>query len=445
MNPLNINLSRRAALGLGAVTASSLALTACAGTGGGGGNGGGGNGGGGQDSGGPLQFWSNHPGSSQDMEREIIDEWNAANPDIQVELVTGGSNYEELGQKFNAALSGGQLPDIIVASDVTWFNFALNGQTTNLDEYWDKAGVDKDSFVTTLVEDYAYDGKHFGVPYCRSTCLMYWNTEMLEEAGLPSDRGPETWEEFAEWAPQLKEITGDSPVVVVPDGSNYLDWYFQGMVWAFGGAYSQEWEPTFTAPETIEAGEFLKEQVELGHIEISTDPTVAFGNGNSAALLQSTGSLGGLTETASIEFITTYLPGPGPSCPTGGAGVAIPSGIADERKVNALKFIDFLTNTENTIKFSQATGYMPVRQDAVEHPDEVAYLEENPNAKTAIEQLNENTQPQDYARVFVPGGGARIGGVLDEITLQGKDVTEAFTQLGEETQKVIDRDIEPLL
>ncbi|MHA2790025.1 ABC transporter substrate-binding protein [Corynebacterium sp. S7] len=441
MNPLNAQLSRRTALGLGAVAASSLALTACAG----GSTSGSGTGSQAEDKGGPIQFWTNHPGSSQDIEKSIVDEWNAANPDIQVELITAGSNYEELSQRFNAALSGGDLPDIIVASDVTWFNFALNKQTTNLDDFWSQAEIDPTVYVDTLREDYAFDGGHYGVPYARSTCLMYWNTDVLKAAGLPEDRGPETWQEFAEWAPKIREVNGDKPVVVVPDGSNYLDWYFQGMIWAFGGAYSQEWTPTFTEAASIEAGEFLKQQVADGNIEISTDPTVAFGNGNAAALLQSTGSLGGLTQTATVPFITTFLPGPGPSCATGGAGVGIPSGIADTRKVNALKFIGFLTNTENTIKFSQSTGYMPVRKDALEHPDEVKYLEENPNARTAIDQLNENTQPQDYARVFVPGGGQRIGAALDEITLNQADVTSTFETLAKDTQTAIDRDVQPLL
>ncbi|MDO5035128.1 MAG: ABC transporter substrate-binding protein [Actinomycetaceae bacterium] len=436
---MNRPLSRRSVLGLGALFASSMALTACAGTGGTG------DGSGAKDDGSPLQFWSNHPGSSQDVEQKIIDAWNKENPDATVELITGGSDYEELGQKFNAALSGGTLPDIIVASDVTWFNFALNGQTTNLDELWDKAEVDPQAYVDTLREDYAFEEKHFGVPYSRSTCLMYWNTDVLKKAGLPTDRGPKTWQEFEEWAPKIKEANGGKPVVVIPDGSNYMDWYFQGMVWAFGGAYSKEWEPTFTEDATLKAGEFLQKMVKEGFIEVSKDPTVAFGNGNAAALLQSTGSLGGLKETAKIPFITTYLPGPGPSCPTGGAGLAIPAGIAEERKIKALKFIGFLTNTENTIQFSQATGYMPVRKDALDHPDEKKFLEENPNAETALKQLTENTQPQDYARVFVPGGGQRIGAALDEITIGGADVKATFEKLQQDTQTTIERDIEPLL
>lgn len=429
-----MSLSRRTFFGLATATASATALAACSS-----------GGGAGQEGDGTIQFWSNHPGSSQDTEQKIIDAWNEENPDTPAKLVDGGASYEELGQKFNAALAGGELPDVIVASDVTWFNFALNEATTALDDLWEEAGVESDDLVETLREDYAFDGKHYGMPYSRSTCLMYFNSDILKKAGLPTDRGPETWQEFAEWAPKLKDANGGKPALLVPNGSDYLDWYFQGMIWTFGGAYSKEWEPSFTTPESIEAGQFLKDQVDAGNIGVVTDAANAFSIGEGSGLLQSTGSLGGLSESAGFPFITTYLPGPKPGCATGGAGLAVPNGISDERKVNAVRFIDFLTNTANTITFSQATGYMPVRVSAMEDPDETAYLDENPNAKTAINQLTENTAPQDYARVFVPGGGQRIGAALDRITIGGEEVEAVFTELADETQKAYEQDIKPLL
>lgn len=437
MNSMStLALSRRRLLGLAGAGAAAFALSSCAGTG---------SAGGGQEGDGTIKFWSNHPASSKALEQQIIDKWMEQNPDLPVELVDGGADYEELAQKFNAALAGGDLPDLIVASDVTWFNFALNEATAPLDDLWEEAGVDPSSFVDTLREDYAYDGKHYGMPFSRSTNLMYFNTDLLEAAGPPADRGPQTWQEFAEWAPKLVEANDGKPALTIPDGSNYLDWYFQGMIWTFGGAYSKDWTPTFTDPKSIEAGEFLKKQVAEGHIEIATDAPTSFSTGNAAGLLESTGSLSTVTESASFPLITTYLPGPTPGAATGGAGVAVPNGISDERKVNAVRFADFLTNTENTIMFSQNTGYMPVRKDAVDHPDEQAYLKENPNARTAIDQLNENTAPQDAARVFVPGGGQRIGGALDRITLGQEDVSAVFEELQAETQEVIDRDITPLL
>ena len=110
-----------------------------------------------------ITFWSNHPGSSRDIEQELIDEFEKENPDLKVELVTAGSNYEEVAQRFNAALAGGDLPDVLVASDVTWFNFALNEATTPLDELWEMNNIDSESYVDTLREDYKYKDKHLSL------------------------------------------------------------------------------------------------------------------------------------------------------------------------------------------------------------------------------------------------------------------------------------------
>lgn len=389
-----------------------------------------------------ITVWSNHPGGSKAVEEELISAFEAEH-DVTVNLVTAGSSYEEVAQRFNAALSGGDLPDVVIVSDVTWFNLALNEAITPMDELWTQLDVDSEGYVDSLREDYAFEDQHYALPYSRSTPLFYYNKEMWEAAGLP-DRGPETWPEWTEWAEQLRSANPDAAPMVVPGGSDYLDWYFQGMIWTFGGAYSEEWEPTFTSEESVAAGQFLQDRVADGHIVISNDPNSQFSAGQSASLLQSTGVLGGLTETADFEFGTAFLPGPRPGVTTGGAGLAISNNISDGRKEAAMEYIAFVTNTDNTVKFSQETGYVPVRKDAVDHEDTQAYLEENPNFRTALEQL-EHTAPQDYARVFVPGGGARIGAALDRITTGKQDVETVFGELQEETQTVFERDIEPKL
>ncbi|GAB3348272.1 ABC transporter substrate-binding protein [Modestobacter lapidis] len=431
MNPLD----RRRFLQLSGLTLGAVGLSACAGTGSTEQSG----------DGGPVEtltMWSNHPGESKPVESQLLDAFTEETG-IAVNLVTAGASYEEAAQRFNAALSGGELPDVVIASDVTWFNFALNDAITPMDDLWQAVGVDTAGYVDSLREDYEFEGAHYALPYARSTPLYYYNKPMWAAAGLP-DRGPETWAEFAEWAPRLAAANPAVAPMVVPDGSNYLDWYFQGMIWTFGGAYSDEWEPTFTSPESLEAGRFLQDMYRQNFIAISNDANNQFGAAQAASLLQSTGSLGGLKETAQFEFGTAFLPGPPPGTPTGGAGLTIPANISDERKEAAMQLIAFLTNTDNTVTFSQATGYMPVRQDAIDDPEMVAYLEENPNARTALEQLAV-TAPQDYARVFLPGGGARIGAGLDRITIGGEDVETVFRQLGEESQQVYERDIEPKL
>lgn len=442
MNPVN----RRLFLGLLGATAATVTAAGCAGSGGdtsGGDSSGGGGGGEGSD--GTITFWSNHPGSSKATEEELIATFEQENPDLKVNLVDGGKNYEEVAQKLNAALTGNDLPDVVVVSDVTWFNFALNEQLAPLDDLFEEAGVKTDEYVDALFGDYILEDKSYGLPYARSTPLFYYNKQVWEQAGLP-DRGPESWDEFMEWAPAIQEAVGDGKhAIAMYDGANYLDWTMQNMIWDDGGAYSVGWDPTFTDPGTIAGVERLKQINDDGYLVVSADSITEFASGLAACAMASTGSLKTATENAQFEFGTAFLPGAeaNSSCPTGGAGLGIPAGISRERQINALKFINSITSTQGTAKFAQATGYMPVRKGAKEAQEIKAYLEETPQAATAIDQL-EFTRPQDNARVLVPGGGTRIGGGLDKV-LAGEDIPGVMEQLQTETSRIIETDITPKL
>ncbi|WP_020144072.1 ABC transporter substrate-binding protein [Terracoccus sp. 273MFTsu3.1] len=427
--------SRRGFLGL-AGAAGVAGLAACAGTGTSPTTGGGGG------SSNTIEFWSNHPGNSKPVEQQIIKAFEAANPSLKVKLVDAGKNYEEVAQKFNASLAGGSLPDVVVVSDVTWFNFALNKQLSPLDELLSTAKIDTSDYVDALYNDYNLDDKHYALPFSRSTPLFYYNKDLWKAAGL-EDRGPKDWDEFLTWAPKLKAAAGSDKIVMeLPDGSNYLDWVFQNIVWGYGGAYSKEWTPTFSDPNTVKAGTYLQNLAKDGYLKLSKDPAPDFTAGIVGCSMMSTGSLGGVAKDAKFPVGTAFLPGDG-NCPTGGAGVGIPANIPDDRKKNALKFIEFLTNAQNTVTFTQATGYMPVRKSAVDLPEEKAFLEKNPNAQTAIEQLPK-TRSQDNVRVLLPGGGARIGKGLDQI-VQGQDVATVFKGLDAESQQVFDSQIKSKL
>ena len=438
-NRLPAGLNRRNFLALLGLTGAGAALAACAGTGGGGD---------GETSDDPntIVWWSNHPASSKDVEEELIRRFEEENPDITVRLVDGGANYEELGQKFNAALSGTDLPDVIVLSDVWWFNFALNDQLANIDEVASRAGVDTSTFVESLYEDYELDGGHFAMPFARSTPLFYYNKDLWREAGLP-DRGPESWEEMTEWGQTLQEqLEGRERAHGWGNAVDYLSWTFSGPLWTMGGAYSEDWDLKLTSPETIEAVEWLKSTVDDGWATVSNDLANEFGTGLLGSVVASTGDLAGIMETADFEVGTAFLPNPNGDggCPTGGAGLAIPAGISEERQDNAAKFIDFITNTENTSYWSRNVGYMPVRQDATEDPEQAAFLEENPNFRTAVEQLPE-TRPQDNARVFIPNGDRRIGDALETILLSGAPVEDTLESLENDLRTTFERDIEPNL
>jgi sn-glycerol 3-phosphate transport system substrate-binding protein len=120
------------------------------------------------------------------------------------------------------------------------------------------------------------------------------------------------------------------------------------------------------------------------------------------------------------------------SC-TGGAGLSILASAADDRKAAAMRFIEFCTSTEETTTWSQATGYMPVRTSAIESPEEQAFLEENPNSRTAVEQLP-LTRPQDSARVFIPNGDQILGRGWEQILVNNRPAAEVWEEVRAELE-----------
>jgi len=392
---------------------------------------------------GPIAFWSNHPGQSSAVEKDLIGRFQSQFPGLAVKLIDAGKNYDEVAQKFNAALIGTDVPDVVVLDDIWWFHFALSGVIAPLDDLYGQVGVDITDYVDTLQADYEFDGHHYALPYARSTPLFYYDKEVWEQAGLP-DRGPNSWQEFDKWGPQLQRVVGAGRWAHGWANAEMISWTFEGPNWAFDGAYSDKWTLTFTDPATIAAGNFLRDSIHRkGYAAIANDIANEFATGILASTVASTGALVGITKAARFDFGVAPLPtGPGgaPGCPTGGAGLAIPTRLSEERKLNALKFIAFVTSPANTAYFSQRTGYLAVRKSAVNDPSEQKYLADNPRARVALDQLP-HTRSQDYARVFLPGGDRIISAGLESIGLKGSDVTSTFTDIDKQLQVILDRQI----
>ena len=73
--------------------------------------------------------------------------------------------------------------------------------------------------------------------------------------------------------------------------------------------------------------------------------------------------------------------------PTGGANLVIMEGSSEEEKQAAGEFIEFMSDKENVIKFSMATGYMPTTKSALESEEMSKLYEEKSQYKVAVDQL----------------------------------------------------------
>lgn len=391
-----------------------------------------------------VTVWSSFTGKNGEAETALVSKFNEENSDVQIDYQFQGS-YEETAQKVTAALQARTAPDVSTLSDVWWFKFYLNQTILPLDDLLEAEGVDLTDYQDSLINEGFRQGQHWWIPFARSTPLFYYNKQMWADAGLP-ERGPETWMEFMEWAPNLLKMEGDQIKVSAfahPDGASYIAWLFQGVTWQFGGKYS---DPDFTMhmthEDTIRAGQFYRDTIHTYKWAVpSKDVQADFIAGFTAAAMMSTGSMGGVKANAPFEFGTAFLPKEKNfGCCTGGAGLAILTSCPEEERPAAMRYIAFVSNPESTTFWSQNTGYMPVRKSAVESAEMQAYFEEFPQFKTAVEQLA-LTQPQDSARVFVPNGDQIIGKGLERVTVQADDVATAFGDV----QGVLEEEAKPVV
>ncbi|WP_224386520.1 ABC transporter substrate-binding protein [Pseudonocardia sp. ICBG1293] len=391
-----------------------------------------------------ITWWTNNPGSSETVSRQIIDAYQRANPGTKVNLVTAGANYEEIAQRFQTAQAGGgsQLPDLVVLSDVWWFRYYMQRSIVPMDPLIAATGIDTADYRQQLIEDYRYDGKLWALPWARSTPIFYYNKAHWQKAGLP-DRAPATWTEMAEWGPRLQAAgTGAQKAYQLPALADYAGWSFQNNLWGEGGAWSNEWDVTCDSPEAVRAVSALQNAVTSGWAGVAaTDGTTDLGAGAVSATVGSTGSLVTVLDAAQFDVGAGFLPaGPvaGPVCPTGGAGLGIPAGVPPERQLAAAAFAKFLTSPENTVLFSQATGYLPLRTSADTGP----LLAETPLRKIAIDQLD-RTRTQDRARAFFPGADQEIARTCANILNQRADVQTELTTLRTTLTGIFDTDVKP--
>lgn len=392
-----------------------------------------------------ITWWSSNPGGSQAVSQQIIDAFHASQSDIRVTLVTAGANYEEIAQRFQTAQTGGELPDVILLSDVWWFRYFMQGSITPLGPLIEAVEIDTADYRPSLISDYQYDGQQWALPWARSTPLFYYNKAHFAAAGLP-DRAPESWDEFAEWGPRLAGAgTGAQIPFQLPDVAGYAGWTFQNNLWGRGGAWSNEWDITTDSAESIGALQFLQDAVYTGGWAgvASNESTDDLAAGAASATIGSTGSLVGVLDAAQFDVGVGFLPaGPvgGPVCPTGGSGLGITSGVTPERQLAAAHFIKFLTNPENTVTFAGATGYMPVRTSADISPLVAAA----PQAAVAVEQLAV-TRSQDWARVFLPGADQEMARACANILTSQADVQTEMATLKTALEGIYTNDVQPNL
>lgn len=378
-----------------------------------------------------VKYWTSFgTGPNGDAQTKLINDFQAANPDIKI-TATIQSAYDAIASGLVAALQTGDEPHAAILSDNFWFRFYLSEALADLTPLLAELKVDTADFIQPLYTEFGRNDAQYLLPFARSTPILYYNADALKAAGLDESVFA-TWSGFSESAAKLANGSIQYGLGLA-GGHPTSAWMMQGPMWAFGGAYSTDtFDIMLNQPEGVAVGEFFQKMVQAKSAGATADPAGDFQKGTTGSTIASTGNIGWIKEGAKFTLGVAPLPKEKQvGCPTGGAGLAIMKSAPDDVKLAAAKFIDFCTNTENASAWAQATGYMPVRTSAVESDTMQAFLKENPLYAVAIKQLPDAHHPDSAMNIFV-NGSKTLTGAWDQLFLKDAAVQDAFDQAASE-------------
>lgn len=310
---------------------------------------------------------------------------------IEVVPVYSG-DYDPTMQKVQTAIMAGNPPDIFMVEISELPTLLAMDAVLPLDDFVKK--MEKgywEDFYAPFRENATVGGKIYGIPFQRSTPVLYWNKEAFKAAGLDPDKPPKTWDELKEYATKLN-IKDKQWGVTISGGWN--DWLFEAFV-RQNGSYlisPDGKKANFDSKEAIEALDFwveLKHRLKVGppHSTWGSTPP-DFVGGRTAMLYHSTGILTFLKRSAKFDFGVAFMPQKKTyGAAVGGANLMIAKKIPKERQEAAWKYIEWMSNVKNVAEWSVASGYVAVRQSAYEDPAMKEHVSKNPEYLVARDQL----------------------------------------------------------
>lgn len=332
----------------------------------------------------------------------LINEFNTSHPGIKATAVYTGS-YDETLIKTRAAIKAGKPPAAAIMSANFILDLQIQKEVQPLDDLIKADGQTDKQFMgqyfPALSGNAVIDHQVYAVPFQNSTPLLYINAAQFKEAGLDPDKPPRTWSEFAEAARKLTRRDGDKVTrwgVMLPSQYDYGGWVLSALTMSNGGMwFNPEYggEVYYNTPSMLGAVQFWSDLVFKDKVQPTGElkgPAVssAFLAGQASMVILSTGSLTFIRDKAKFPFKVAFVPkNVQNAVPIGGGSLVVPAGVSGERKKAAWTLIKWLTSPEKSAWWSRRTGYFAPNMAAYETPDMKAFMQKNPEAEVAVQQL----------------------------------------------------------
>jgi len=326
------------------------------------------------------QFWTDP--AVQPTITAMVDEFESANPDIKVKLtdLTWANGHE----KIVLALASGAGPDVLELGSDWIAQFADHGHLADISEHITADSSNYDGYGMAIYKDRVY-----AKPWILGTRVLFVNRDLLIRAGYDTSFVPVNLAQLIQSAMKVNALGRD----IYGWGSNTAEkhrlykkflpffWSMEAQIFTDDNKYC-----VLSSSLAIKALTYYKDLHDsCGYVANQRGIEDAFLDGRIGFILSGDWLLKRIDlEKQEINLSSTLMPGEkyvGKSF-LGGEFLAVNE--ASQQKDAALKFIDFITNAENQVRFCKANrSANPSSKSAQKDP----YFTTNLHLQTFIKQV----------------------------------------------------------
>ncbi|MBI9009572.1 MAG: extracellular solute-binding protein [Tenericutes bacterium] len=374
-----------------------------------------------------IDLWHSNGATVEGALTDYAAEFTALYPNVTVNIIKNGNNYDELRQNVINAIRGGQIPNIVQNYPDHVMEYIDNQALISLTPYISNPtfgynnDVESESFLDILLSyrqensQYTPDGEYYSLPFNKSTEVMIYNKtmfDMLIEDGV-IDEVPTTWQGLFAIADDLmlikdevitsitNKLNSSSTISLHKDATeiqaikdNFVPITYDSPANAFI-TLTRQWGGEYTGIDSSRNGLILFDNdgtrsmlsyffdnrdtaftlPGIWGIEYASD---AFKTGQTAVTFGSTG--GARYNTPNVvdnEFVFEFGVVPMPynadmpesrTAIQQGTNMSITTAGDDQEKLASWLFLKYLTSMEVQLDFALETGYSPVRNTCYDDP-----------------------------------------------------------------------------
>ncbi len=330
-----------------------------------------------------------------DVQKQIADEFMAANPGIKIELDAPAETYADGVQRLLRESVAGNLPDLAYVGLNRWRILESRGLTVGLDKLiGDPKAFAKMGYTPALRSLGQFKGKQYAVAVSASTLVIYVNPKLVAQVGGSVDKFPSDFDGLIDLAAKINKLDATTDGIWIAAH----DWRFQSLLGSHGGRpmNADETAITFDSAAGVAAATlYARFGKEAGMKTYGgNEARQAFAAGKMGIYVDSSSYLTRVTEGAGDRFSVTLMPlivaaedKSSVYFPTGGSALVMLTENRAKQEA-AWKYILFATSPRGAKIVVENSGYAPTNAIVLEDKRYLGeFYAKNENSRRAHAQV----------------------------------------------------------